>query len=175
MKPLLYIITPCSRPDKLPIMAVSIKPGRLLFDLTWLVILDGGEHPDSISGNAQRNDALDIISRGWVCFMDDDNLIHPSFFSGLLDAITRDSSARGFAYNQIMCNGQTRLLASHEAMHPCHVDIAQVCIQRELIGTIRFIPNIYEADGEFIEAVYQSDQEAWRFIDDALCYYNALR
>lgn len=169
------IVTPCSRPNNLSAMASSIQSGRKLFNLIWMVILDGGEHPNSVFGNQQRNDALNTITSGWVYFLDDDNLIHPDFFSILLDAIKEQPNVQGFAFDQIMQNGKIRLLASPDTMHVGHIDMAQVCMRRKLIGDIRFYPSRYESDGIFIEAIYQSNPKVWKFINKPLCYYNELR
>ena len=95
--PKLTIITACIHPENLPYLAVTIAPGRDLFDLTWRVVFDGARcqpvdfpgaivtvasHPRSIVGNHQKNDALDHTQDGWVYFLDDDNLVHPDFFRG---------------------------------------------------------------------------------------------
>jgi len=53
--------------------------------------------------------------------------------------------------------------------------MGQVAIKREVIGDIRFTLNIYEADGIFIQSVYENNPGVWSFIDKPLSYYNKLR
>jgi hypothetical protein len=55
------------------------------------------------------------------------------------------------------------------------IDMGQVAIRREVIGDTRFELGIYEADGIFIETVYNRDPARWEFLHKPLTYYNALR
>ena len=164
----LTIVTPCSRPQNLPLMAESIKPGRSLFDVIWMVIFDNGECPQSEVGNYQRNCALEAIKDGLVYFLDDDTLIHPELFDELAKVKTG-----AVAFGQVL-NGGIRY-ASPATMKVCQIDMGQVAIQREVIGDARFALGVYEADGIFIQAVYGNNPEAWSFIEKPLCYYNKLR
>ena len=164
----LTIITPCSRPQNLPAMAESIKPGRSMFDVIWMVVFDNGECKESINGGHQRNCALDAITDGWVYFLDDDTIIHPDFFSELAKANTS-----AVAFEQDL-GTWIRKVAQSE-MRVCHIDMGQVVIRRELIGNTRFIVDQHIEDGLFIESIYKSNPNAWLFIDKPLCYYNKLR
>ena len=164
----LTIITPCSRPQNLPAMAESIKPGRSLFDLVWLVVFDNKECEESKVGNYQRNCALEAITDGWVYFLDDDTTIHPEFFAELAEV-----KSGAVAFEQDLGTWVRKVAPSE--MKVCKIDMGQVAIRRDVIGDIRFALGIYEADGIFIQAVYGNNPEAWSFIEKPLCYYNKLR
>lgn len=164
----LTIITPCSRPQNLAALAESIKPGRSLFDVIWMVILDNRECEKSVVGNYQRNCALDAIRDGWVYFLDDDTVIHPEFFTELAKVETL-----AVAFEQEL-DTWIREVAPSE-MRPDHIDMGQVAMRRDVIGNIRFRLGVYEADGVFIEDVYRRDPKEWSFVDKPLCYYNKLR
>ena len=164
----LTLVTPCSRPQNLPLIAESIKPGRNLFDVIWMVIFDNGECPQSRVGNYQRNCALEAIIDGWVYFLDDDTLIHPELFGELAKVKTG-----AVAFGQTLKDGIRP--ASQATMKVCQIDMGQVAIRREVIGNARFALGIYEADGIFIESVYNSNPDKWSLIDKPLSYYNKLR
>ncbi len=184
----LTIVTPCSRPGNLASICPSIDAGRKLFDITWLVVFDercvtrfpvpgatvaGVSDSRSIVGNAQRNLALDLIAQGWVYFLDDDNLMHPSFFTGLRAAIATRPDVSAFAFPQDMGSWTRR--AAPETMRMGQVDMAQVCAQRDLIADRRFTLGVYEADGYFIQDLYAADPAKWVFWSQPCCFYNALR
>ena len=186
----LTIITPCSRPGNLPRMKPGIDAGRVLIDIDWRVVFDttvcscypvtdgaiisGISVDGSHFGNGQRNAGIDATREGWIYFLDDDNAIHPKFFQGIAGAILTHPDKRAFAFQQSLFERGNRDVSPAD-MRANHIDMAQVLIHRDLIGSIRFELDPYNADGRFIEAVYQSDPGAWGFIHQTLCYYNALR
>ena len=92
---LINLVTPCSRPENLAAIAESINiPSE---NYRWIVVFDAPTLPDielpsnaefyahqqdeSISGNAQRNYALSLISDGYVMMLDDDTILHPDNFA----------------------------------------------------------------------------------------------
>jgi len=184
----LTIVTPCSRPDNLPRMLPGIEAGGLSFDLDWRIVFDlsvcqpvdvPGAKLDAVSvegsrfGNAQRNLALDAIGDGWVYFLDDDNAIHPDFYRLLLAAMKAQPAKLAFAFDQELSIGHRH--ASPESMLVNCIDMAQVCIRRDLIGALRFQLHPYNADGRFIEALHTHAPRAWGFIPATMAYYNHLR
>ena len=185
----LTIITPCTRPENLPRMKPGIDAVRDLFDIYWRIVFDtsvcyplpiygaiiyGANVDGSHFGNGQRNAGINMTGDGWVYFLDDDNSMHPSFFGELYATIKKHDMLRAFAFRQSMFESGNRDV-SPANMRGNHIDMAQVIIHRDLIGDIRFELDPYNADGRFIEAVYQSNPGAWGFIHKTLCYYNALR
>ena len=184
----LTIITPCSRPDNLPYARASIEAGWPWFDIDWRVVFDtstctpvfvdgaiiaGLSVAGSRFGNAQRNYALDRTDGGWVYFLDDDNLMHPGFFAKLHEVIKNNPDLQAFAFAQDL--GVAARKVAPEFMHMGMIDMGQVCIQRDLIGDIRFQLHPYEADGYFIEDVYRAKPGAWGFVNEVVTFYNGLR
>lgn len=184
----LHIVTPCSRPENLAKMCDSIDALRPLFDVAWWVIFDLAACdpvdvddaitdavyvPSSQWGAGQRNHALDRIEDGWVYFLDDDNLIHPNFFE-LKQLIADNPEKRAFAFAQKHVDGWVREVAP-ETMKVNHIDMAQVLIRRDLIGDERFPLPFYNADGRFIQAIYDRSPDEWLLVNKVMCYYNALR
>ena len=100
------IVTPCSRPKNLDAMSKSINiPAE---NYRWIVVFDADVVPDielpknvtafavkdkeSISGNSQRNHAIDFIasnpmgSNEYILFLDDDTIMHPMLWSEVKDS-----------------------------------------------------------------------------------------
>ncbi len=167
----LTVITPCTRLENLPAMAESIRPGRRLFELYWLVIFDMGEYPESRCGNDQRNSGLELVNEGWIYFLDDDNIIHPTFFDRLAQAIRQNPEAAGFLFRQDLGDNMMRKIIPQVNL----IDMAQMVIQRELIGEEHFEPPPYNADGLFIENLYREHAERFILLDEVMSYYNRLR
>lgn len=181
----LTIITPCTRPENLPLMKPGIDAGRDLFDIDWRIVfdtsvcepvyIDGAMVVDvtvagSRFGNGQRNAGLSMTGDGWVYFLDDDNLIHPDFFGELYAAINKFDMFRAFAFQQ-----DATTFVRPVDIRVNHVDMAQVCIRRDLIDDMRFALHPYNADGRFIESIYRANPKDWCIINKPLCFYNALR
>ena len=178
---MLTIVTPCSRPENLPRIAESITgPAR------WIVVVDsavvqgkveqpGAEviyhsEPGSVAGHAQRNAALDLIDSGWVYFLDDDNIMHPDFWT-LFDWLDEDDETGMVLVGQDV-NGTRRV---PERIGIGLVDMAQLVVRRELIGDLRFPAHFYEADGMMIGALVRRHAAKVQLVRDVLSYYNGLR
>lgn len=186
----LNIVTACSRPENLYTMLPDIEECASLIDnVEWHIVFDlsccepvyvpgaktyGISLPESRYGMGQRNLALDKIDDGWVYFLDDDNLINPELCTRIMSALREDRSKRAFAFHQSLAGNNVRY-ANPKNMRVGYVDMAQVCIMRDFIGDARFELPKYEADGIFIERLYNHNPSAWGFIDKVLCFYNALR
>jgi hypothetical protein len=55
-----------------------------------------------------------------------------------------------------------------------HIDTAMVLMDYTLCKNKRWILNKYDADGYFIKDCYESSKDSWVYIDNNLCYYNAI-
>ena len=94
---MLYIVTPCSRPENLATIRKSIPSA-----LTWVVMMDAKcDHKEATGANIThysrktgfwghplRNEFLDLYQDqftedDWVYFLDDDNILHPKFIQQL--------------------------------------------------------------------------------------------
>lgn len=184
----LHIITPCSRPYNLMEVGKSIP---LDIPCKWWIIFDmDGENlvlPErfiketkvetkfkclkgGVSGNLQRNYALDKINDGWVYFLDDDNIIHPNFEKAYKSLVLTDY--KGMIFGQQL-ETQKRI-PRPDYIKTCFVDQAQFILKRELIGDLRYIQR-YEADGIFIETLYKKHSEEILITEEILSYYNKLK
>lgn len=188
---ILHIVTPVSRPDNLPRLYRSIRLGFRHTLPAWWVIFDpqvpspplptdwrhigfwgvGPGHRGAV-GYPQRNWALDQIGSGWVYFLDDDNLIHPNLEKAWSEALLACPGRAWYIFRQVRADGSL-YLAPHCPPRVGAIDVGQVLIRREALGTWRFEEHRYDADGRLLEAFAAIiPPVCW---DAAATYYNALR
>jgi hypothetical protein len=177
---MINIITPCSRPENLHKIAASINIPKDQY--RWIVIFDMDEcstdliptnclflyhkDKDSISGNSQRNLAIDLIDDGYVYFLDDDNILHPDLYDHI-----KDLNDDMIYFHQEM-NKKDRL--GKPKFEIGHIDTACVVIKSELIGDTKWKLDVYEADYFFIKDIYNKSKSI-NYIPKILCYYNKLK
>lgn len=180
------LVTPCVRPENLERIASSLQqlpPGAF----RWWVVLDGVELPAScqlppeaivlqhtdkrsMSGNAQRNHALDQMgchANSWVHFLDDDTLMHPDWWA----AIGSGALADLVLFPSELPDGQIYTLP--DVLRTGQIDSSNLLIHRPLIGDLRWRLESYDADGQFIEACAARSRSR-RIIRRPLGLYNAL-
>jgi hypothetical protein len=175
------IITPCSRPQNLHKIADSINIPKENY--RWIVVCDSESLPDkdlipnnceiythknpnSISGNSQRNFALDLISKGYVYFNDDDTLVHQDLWENI-----KDLDNDFITFYQLTKQGNIRLLGEVKYQR---IDSNNFLLSREIIGNTRWVLNRYEADGLFAIECYQKSKNPM-VIKKPLSIYNQLR
>lgn len=183
----LTIITACSRPENLRTMLDGVAQCRRTFEVRWLIVHDRvrtpepmpdwvvqhtHEAPNPVAGKAQVNHALDLIDRGWVWVLDDDNLVHPGFAPALRDMMVAHPEARAFVFPQQHARG-VRAAAPH-LMRECSVDQAQFVLRRDFIGARRY-PLRYTGDGAFAEELHAAEPGGFRFGTVPAVLYNALQ
>ena len=175
----LNIITPCSRPENLYKIAESINIPKENY--RWIVVFDNDvllDAPDncesyaikvskSIVGNGQRNFALDLIKDGYVYFNDDDTLIHSELWENI-----KDLNIDLIHFMQSDKNGNLRL--SGERVKLNEIDSHNFIVNKNIIGTDRWIINRYDADGMFAENLYKKASTKL-YIPKVLSIYNSLR
>ena len=194
----LSIVTPCSRPDNLNLLANSINRSRkdLPFVIDWYIVFDQGcvnycsaevpympegvsvyfsylIEPHSKAGNAQRNYALDLIDQGFVCFLDDDNLLHHNFFEMIYNIYAEHGYDRAIICNQLDENFKKRSL-NINCCQPGKIDAAQYVIPFALIQSKRWDLPWYEADGLFIQNIARQHGSRIIFVNEINSYYNAI-
>ena len=174
------IITPSYRTDNLIKLKNSIN-----FDYIneWIIVYDGSkitENPnifinekikeflykgDGISGNPQRNFALDniTIEDTYIYFLDDDNIIHPNFYK-LLDIIDKNKIYTFDQENRIKGNN----------INVCYIDSAMFLIDYNICKGIKWIPHEYGADGYYIKECYNNNKNKHVYLNNNLCYYNYI-
>ena len=196
-RPVLHVLTACSRPANLPLLEASLLPALPLFDIRWWIVADGtveappnaaafdsrlnvktsalGPNTYNVGGKAALNFALDQIGDGAcgaVWGLDDDNIAAPGFFECLYREVMR-GYPMAVAFAQRHLGGGVRPVGP-DRMKECSIDQAQYVACRELIGADRF-ELLYTADGKMAQRLYEKNPTAWRFNQSPVTYYNWLR
>ena len=195
----LNIITPLSRPNNLEAMYESMR--NPFCQITWWIMVDPiirgyiippGERSNKVNnvevnviwqkkialaGHAHRNKALELITdpEEWVMSLDDDNIIHPDFFTWMQDHEGELPGYSGVLWDQVNKDGTARLFASPWDVRVNCVDTAQFMFRRGIVEDLRFKEDAYAADGIFIEELYKRHSDKFKIAPKALCYYNYLR
>jgi hypothetical protein len=177
----LNIITPCSRPQNLEIISNSINIPKdqyrwiVVFDLLeapanipdnceWYAIKDG----NSMSGNAQRNFALNLVTHGHIYFNDDDTIMHPDLWENIKDEDDEDF----ISFKQTNKDGSIRLEAVNISVGT--IDSHNFVTSVECVGDTRWVLNRYDADGVFAYECYQKAKNK-SYINKVLSVYNTLK
>jgi hypothetical protein len=162
-----HVLTACTRPGNLRAVAESIMAATCdPWDVTWHIRFDPAQQ--HVGGQRLKNEMLDQIEDGWVCFLDDDTTMHPEFLQRMAEAV-KDSGA--VVVSQQRQDGRV-LVAAHEHLQVGLVDIGQAFIARSLISGTR-IPEHYEGDGMFLQAVL-ANWPAVAYLPEILSEHNAL-
>lgn len=126
-------------------------------------------------GLSQLNDLIHSLD-GWIYHLDDDNLIHPSFYSGVYHA-AKDTELKGIIFSQQVdgkdFTGLQIREAKKENVKVQGIDLAQWLIHSDLHKDYDYGSG-YTADGEFIEKIFNENTDKFTLIKDVLCYYNFL-
>jgi len=174
------IITPCVRPQNLKKIAKSINIPSSNF--RWIVVCDRNFYPyigyiplnckiyyhknfESISGNAQRNFALQKVKKGYVYFNDDDTLIHPELWENIKDR------NEDFIYFKQKFNNSSRF---SEDIRVGNIDSHSFLVSTSILTDLKWELGLYEADAYFAMECYKRAKSIY-FIDKELSVYNALR
>ena len=180
---MLHIITPCSRQSNLPRLFQTIDFARID---KWIIVYDTSndrqyeklytshcqisevECAGGISGNPQRNHALDMVDDTWVYFLDDDNVIHPNFWS----VIDRLDIHKFYTFDQQRNTHGKVLRGNNIAVR--HIDTAMFIVHTSHIRDTRWICDKYDADGHFICDINRNNEGAQCYLDIVASYYNYL-
>lgn len=189
---LFHVITRCTRPENLKKIYNSFNG----YDkLKWTVVFDGSFLSEldlellgwltdigasykilySKSGSYLYPEVNSIISSNegfWTTLIDDDNIVHPDYFSSLESLIQGSITSSVFIYNQILEDDSIRL-CSPENTVVGSIDLAQFTFHTDVMELASFKAG-YCGDGEFIEELYKRVPEDFSFINKELCYYNYL-
>ena len=175
----LNIITPCSRPQNLHLIAKSINLPTYAY--RWIVVFDADEIPDnipdicepysvkvkgSISGNAQRNLALDLITDGHVYFNDDDTIIQPTLWDEI-----KEKDADFISFKQSNKDGSLRLEGIEIKTN--FIDSHNFITSVECINS-RWVLDRYDADGIFASECLKNAKQ-YLYIPKVLSVYNFLK
>lgn len=189
---LFHVITRCTRPENLKKIYKSFNGYD---NLKWTVVFDGSFLAEldlellgwltkvgasyrlfySTKGSYLYPQINDIVSSNkglWNILIDDDNIVHPDYFSSLESLIQGNTTSSVFIYNQVLEDDSIRL-CSPEATVVGSIDLAQFTFHSEVMELASFGAG-YCGDGEFIEELHKRVPEDFMFIDKNLCYYNYL-
>lgn len=184
---MLTIITPCCRPANLPLLFNSIN---FTYVNRWLIVHDttytngvftqAFNHPKitefgvsgGISGNPQRNAALDQVKSGLIYFLDDDNIVHPNFW----EIVPRLNIGYFYTFDQQRWDefvGTPGDVFKGDTPRLQRIDTAQYIVPFYMCG--RWKEDDYKADGLFIEDIYYKNKISHIYIPEVASYYNYLR
>jgi hypothetical protein len=179
----LNLITPCSRPENLLKISSQIP---IIEDLIWWIVFDSAKpinislnyppqtnihyyNDDSKAGNGQRNYALDLITEGYIYFLDDDTIPKEKLFE-----IWKTLPPNQFAIGQqLFPDGTLRLDARMPELN--HIDSGCCIIDRKIIGKNRWEYGMYAGDGEFYISCALGNEDKIILINEPISIYNALR
>tara|TARA_A100001015_G_scaffold232556_1_gene263464 strand:+ start:3689 stop:4327 length:639 start_codon:yes stop_codon:yes gene_type:complete len=185
----LYLITPVSRKKNLKNLYNSIN---WEYVTGWIIVYDSkffkdlpslfkdnskiieliNEHPQSVSGNSQRNAALNYLFNKkidcFIYFLDDDNIIHPNFYN----IFNEFKKGKIYTFNQQKKSRSIRL-GNDIRLH--YIDMAMFSGDFSLIKDIRFKNEIYHADCKYIVDSYNKNKENYIYVDQIGSYYNYLQ
>lgn len=180
------IITPCSRPENLHIIAQSINLPQDQYQ--WTVIHDADKLPDtsllptnaihivkkvegSVTGHGQRNVALELINNNpdsWIYQNDDDTIIHPDLFQTIAQYQDKDF----IHFQQANKDGTIRLYSN--VIEVEQIDSHNFIFKAKLLGDTKWQLDKYDADGYFAKEIY-AKSTAPLYIEKVLSTYNCLR
>lgn len=185
------IITPSIRPENLSQIKDSIN-----FDYVneWIIVYDENkikENPylfkneskiteylhkneKSTAGNSQRNFALSNIKNKdtYIYFLDDDNIMHPDIYN-LFDCL-EDNKIYTFNQKRPANIFPFKDVLKGNNIEVYKIDSAMFLIDYNLCKNIEWSIEKYNADGLYIVDCYNSNKDAWIFINNILAYYNIL-
>jgi hypothetical protein len=178
----LNIITPCSRPENLLKISESINIPKE--DYRWIVVCDSVSLPDenlipknceiythkdleSISGNGQRNYAIDMVESGHIYFNDDDTLFHNDLWESV-----KNFDFDFISFVQLFKHGEIRLIS--DVIKVGHIDSHNFITSHRVAKNVRFMLDRYDADGYFAMDCYQRSMTRLH-LNKPLSVYNLLR
>jgi hypothetical protein len=164
----LHVLTACTRPQNLPVLANSILAAMCdPWELCWHIRFDPAR--EHLGGHKLKNDMLAQIDDGWVLFLDDDTVMHPD----VLRHVAEHLDAAGVVVSQDRTASLGHMLwAAPQNMRLGGVDIGQVVLRRELIGDVE-MPPYYGGDGVFLGRILLGRDDVV-YLNEVLSYYNVL-
>ena len=180
---MIYIITPCSRPQNLEAIYQSLPKAS---DIHWILCSDHNNKlptfnnstnmvcdDTGIVGTKARNYVLDNFNFGdedHILFHDDDNVVHPDLYINIKPHLEEDFSI--LSWGQLNKDNSVRLLPTSH-MYSGYVDTASFLIKWKHNKAIRHKTDRYDHDGIY---AYECSQNGKVIVlDSYLCYYNYLR
>jgi hypothetical protein len=202
LKKILNLITPCSRANNLFKIKKTINFDRIN---KWIIIYDTSviktkkklftEHKNiieffhkdklSVSGNSQRNYALEYLNKKknknfFIYFLDDDNILHKNFYK-VIDNFDNDKMNFIYTFDQlrkqkIYINNQFQhiKILKGNIIKTGYIDIAMFLPNFSLINNIRWPKKKYTADGEYIVKCMKNNKNKHRYLPLVASHYNFI-
>jgi hypothetical protein len=118
-----------------------------------------------LTGNPQRNLGISMVKDGFLFFLDDDNIIHPDFWT-ILPTLQED-----YFYTWDQENA-----LKGEKIELEHIDTSMFIVPKKICKNLKWKPDErWYADYLFIKSIYDHYPEKHIYIPKSLCYYNKLR
>jgi glycosyltransferase involved in cell wall biosynthesis len=195
----IHILTRCTRPQNLLTIQKTVFETsivvvwHIIFDTTTLKDIDaellnklqnGSTRFHFVKGDGsdylypQLSDIIDgLFEDAYIAILDDDNIVHPDFYSTLKSEIEANPDKDAFVFEQFVnkkdFTGLDVRKVGPEHMKLRHIDSAQYVIKQSLYKQGRYEGG-YCGDGVFIENLYKRFSGKFHFIHSELCYYNRL-
>lgn len=178
---MLYLVTPCSRPENLETMSQYIPD-----ECQWVVLHDKKTSVPKISnmisiqcpktgfvGADARNYFIEnykLYDNDWIYSLDDDNIVHPRLMESIRNLLDQDVSL--IHWGQLHRNGSIRLEPLDKIIIDT-IDAACFISKWKFNKNVRYNTIEYNYDGRY---AIECDKNGPRIkISDYLCYYNFLR
>lgn len=136
-----------------------------------IVVYPGGKFKFGVK---QKNFGIDQIKEGWFYLLDDDNVIHPSFFSSISRAMKTWPDKRCFVFSQHRTDSEDKI-AAPERMQGSMIDNSMFLTHMEIIGKERYEPGRAGIeDFWFFRGLYDRHTDKFQFLNEFLAFYNYL-
>ena len=208
---MITIITPCFRQENLPIILKSIQLDKIA---KWIIVYDTTKNKKythcfkgepkiceldcdqaGIAGNAQRNHGVNFVKKGFIYFLDDDNIIHPEFWNisdtfdsnyfYTFDQIRNDNMRNilqpsfwknidSTNYNSPLGLYTSGYILFGNTIKLKHIDTAMYIVHKKMIKNILWNLHRYDSDGIFICDVFKENINSHKYINKVCSYYNYL-
>ena len=185
---MLTIITPCYRQELLPQIKDTIAFEHIK---EWIIVYDPTktyktqavfDHPQirelhmqyrepwSRMGNSQRDYAIEQVESGWIYFLDDDTVMHPSFWK-----IAQEAELPYF-YTFEMIDLDYDSVVKGGDVTQGKIDTAMFLVHKDHIGAIKWstVGNDVGGDYFFIDKIQRQNPKALKNIPTIACYHNKL-
>lgn len=198
---MIYLVTAVSRPENLARIHRSISTSLRGSSLKakWIIVVDAAgvitpsteavlrDGPFSVEflvhrdgkcsyGIDQKNAGMGSIADGYYHCIDDDNIVHRNFFSGLERAMAANPKKRAFVFGQQRWDDIRSLIASPDRMEYGKIDNTMFAVHSSLIGSHRYdLSRSGREDFHFFRKLYDLHKEEFVFISETLAYYNFIK
>lgn len=116
----------------------------------------------------------DEIEDGWIVFVDDDNILHENYFRIVGSHVEEESTSFIVTHQDINYKDFTRSKireAIPENVKVGSIDLAQVTFRHSVFKDYS-LNTEYTGDGIFLESMYNTSPELFKFVDGIAAYYN---